>query len=478
MDKIREAEDAEMRGEMPRDLNTPQKITRPTIDVSTKDRQAQVKATGLVPGMETKGVDIRRALSRLPAFMPGTNLDEVWDDLNESQKLRAGGIERFRMELEVCLEESVLEHQIPHQLGGRLNARNLDRCRDNLLAEATLGFGHRLAPDSAALLEDFIRSTSTLISTCLKQNQIAGITSKPLYDILRDWTQKLLYQELVNRVRGMGDRGIRRIVNNIQVADGLYQQLKRTPEYSPRQALLMRLIHIHQDLGHTAYAARTSYRGSKLHRAYSARIFSDELNRYRALFNHNELETARFAIATHSASEFPLGESTVLALVRMVDHLAPFGRHRAWLHLENVPGSHPYLQKMISCIQTEDLDAYGQVKTALHQFLLEAGIDPWLSDDILFALRPFERLASILNVGPWTGQLGELELQTLPPPGGLRVSVGPNRFISDYQGLFEDQQEQLLRLFRDYAIAPTQPDHSQKLFMQKEESAYLEIGLG
>src|SRR5690606_4549527 len=104
------------------------------------------------------------------------------------------------------------------------------------------------------------------------------------YEILRDWLHKLIYQELCSRRRAMGDRGIRRICANIELADLIHARLKAKPGYSLRQALLTRVVQVHQDIGHTAYAARVSFRASKLHRAYGARIFTDEINRYRAIF--------------------------------------------------------------------------------------------------------------------------------------------------------------------------------------------------
>jgi hypothetical protein len=477
MDRIREAEDAELRGQMPRKLEGPQKITRPSVDVSTQQRHQQVKLTGLVEGAGTVGTDIRIALAKIPAFMPGVDLDTVWDTLSETQKIRAGGVERFRMELDVTLEEAAAPFISPHQLSGRLDARNLNRCRDNLLAETDESFKGVLAPDSAHLLDGFIRSTSELISRCLKQNQIAGIKVKPLYDILRDWVRKLVYQELLNRVRSMGDRGIRRIVANVELTDQIYSQLKRQPSFSPRQALLSRLICVHQDLGHTCYAARTSYRGTKMHRSYGARLFSDELNRYRALFTHDELECARYAVASHSESEFPFATNRVLALARAVDHLAPFAPYRVYMHLAKLPGARPYLDDLISYAQQGRLEDYVARKKELEGFLYEVSLPVSLCEDIMAAFRPFDKGLVVTDMGQWGADIVDLTYDAFERPGSLAVQLEAQPFAKAYQCLFDYQQSQFLNLARSHGFQNQSLQTVTEITCQKDEAGTLSLKL-
>jgi len=445
MERIREAEKAELEGEAPRKVDGPQKIVRPPMDATTTDRLDQVRTIGLIQPALHQGVDPRDDLAEMQVFLPGTNLDEAWDNLSESQKVRAGATERFRLELETALRRGAAEWTAPHQIGGRLDARNLDRLLDNLKAELA-AYRHLLADDAFAVLTTFVEQTRDLVNQCLRVNAIAGVEAPALYDILRDWVQKLVYQELVSRERAMGDRGLRRVCANVELADQAYLRLKRRQDFSPRQQLLMRLVHVHQDIGYTAYAARKSYRGTKLHRAYGARIFTDEINRYRALFTFKELEEARFAVATHSAEELPFQQARLLGLTRAVDHLAPLTPHRVYSAFEPIGGALPYLERMLVKVEARDWDGLVAERRALAGFLIEAKVPTPLRDDLLAAFRPFERLADPVDLGDLGGQVVGIDYDWQENPGALTARVALDPFAQRYQVLFDCQQDQLLRL--------------------------------
>ncbi len=444
--RLREAEEAEQKGETPRLLDGAQRVLRPTPEASSLDRKAQVRAIGLVDPAYRAAQDGLAALAQADAFKPGVDLDKIWDTLSEAEKIRAGAIERFRLEMETTLRITARPYTVPHKLGGRLDARNLKRANDNLRSEID-AYSYLLAPDSYQLLLRFVDETHRLIDVCLRQRAIQGVDVVVLYDILRDWVQKLVYQELVSRKRGMGDHGIRRIISNIDLGDQLHAQLKRLPDYSPRERLLMRLIHVHQDLGYTAYAARVSFRGGKLHRAYGARIFNDDLNRYRSLFAHTELETARVAVATHSSEELPLMQMRVVALVRAVDHLAPFGLYRVYKHLETVPHASDYLDDLVERARNAEHERFAAAHAALGQLLVEVGMAPALRDDLLAAFRPFAVGAELVDLGAWAGQVNDLKLD-LNGNGAVFAKLNPDPFALRYQLLFDAQQEQLVRLVK------------------------------
>lgn len=450
--KLREAEEAERHGRTPRAYEGPQKVARPTPNVSTQQRAQQVRTTGLVEPAYRVSADGLRAIAEQDAYLPGQNLDEIWDTLSETEKIRAGAVERFRLEMDTYLERSAMPWQLPHQMGGKLDARNLRRTEDNLNAEID-AFSYLLAPDVAALLRRFVSETRALLELCIQQNAIAGINASVMHDLLRDWLEKLIYQELVSRRRAMGDRGVRRIAANIDLAEPIYQHLQQVTSQALRQRLLMRIIHVHQDLGHTAYAARVSYRGSKLHRAYGARIFTDELNALRNLLRHKELQLCRSAVATHSSEELPLMESLVLAMVRAVDHLAPFAPHRVFKHLEGIDGVEDYLEDMSERARDGNIDAYLAAKDAFSEFLSHATeLPPVLRDDIMAALRPFERGAEWVELGRCAGQVADIAVD-VNPPGAVVAQLQPDPFAERYQGLFDVQQDQFLRLARQTDVS-------------------------
>jgi hypothetical protein len=444
--RIREAEEAELRGDTPRGLDEAQKVIRQSIDAMQSSRRQQVRTIGLVDPAARAGEDGVVALAEQEAFMPGADLDKVWDTLTEAEKVRAGATERFRLELEASLRQAAMPWEAPYKLGGRLDARALKRSAGNLRAEIE-AFHYLLAPDSRALLDRFVDETRELLDTCLKQRAVQGIEITVMHDILRDLVQKLIYQELASRRRAMGDRGIRRICGNIDLAERIYAALRRLPDFSPRERLLMRIIHVHQDLGHTAYAARTSYRGGRLHRAYGARIFTDELNRYRVLLTQAELEVARSAVATHSSDELPFDGMRLLSLVRAVDHLAPFAPHRAYKHLDGLPGAADYLDDMLERAVAGNIDGYIVAKEAFRVFLADTTLHPALRDDIWAAFRPVERFADPIDLGELAGEVGELQID-LTGHGAVLAMLAPDPFALKYQALFDTQQDQLLRLAR------------------------------
>lgn len=467
MEKIREAEKAELEGRLPRQVEGPQKVIRPAMDASTKLRQKQIATIGLIPGVYQESDDPRRDLADQPGYMPGVDLDEVWDSLSENQKIRAGSVERFRLEMETALQRASMDFEPPHVIGGRLDVRNLDRSVKNLLAEID-AFAYLLADDSKQLLHNFIASTREHIRVALRQNLMAGLEGGPLYDILRDWVHKLIYQELCSRRRAMGDRGIRRICANVELADLIYERLKAKPGYTVRQALLTRLVHVHQDIGHTAYAARVSYRGSKLHRAYGARIFTDDINRYRGMFTHAELEVARFAVATHSLEQFPFADNRVLAIVRAVDHLAPLAPHRVYGNLITLEGSERFLDDMLVAMKARDWDAFDQHKGALVDFMTEREVAPPLRDDVVSSLRAFRRMAEPVDLGALGGLVVGLDYDVSESPGALVATYQLHPWVQKYQVLFDYQQDQLMRLARETGVKAADVKQGGELIFQAE----------
>ncbi len=452
MEKIRDAEKAELRGELPRELGGAQKITRPTIDVSTETRLKQTKTTGLVDGAQALGVDGRDILAKQAPFRPGEDLDEIWDTLSEGDKIRAGGVERFRLEMESTLRRRIPAWKKPHHIGGRLDQRNLDRLVGNLVAKID-GSASLLASDSRALMVTFFKQTAWVISVCLRQKIIAGITARELSDILNDWCDKLIYQELASRERAMGDRGVRRILGNVQFSDVLYDGFARDPTCSPKERLLARLIHVHQDLGYTAYAARVSFRGGRMHRAYSARIFSDELNRYRSLFTHSELNLAMHAIATHSLPELPFAHHRVMALVRVVDHLAPFAQYRIYKHFEDHKHLNPFLEAMRDAVTLRDWEAFIHAKQRFFAELPTTFDEPILVADLMASIAPFEKMFEPVDLGPWAGEATKLGIDFTENASGIvHATIRSESFAERFQILFDVQQSQLAAVARKSGV--------------------------
>ena len=468
--RIREAEEAEMRGETPRQLDEAQKILRPAIDSTEPSRRSQVRTIGLVEPAYRATADGLAELAE-QQIMPGVNLDAVWDTLSEAEKIRAGAVERFRLEMEASLRLAAMPWNAPHLILGRLDSRTLQRCIRNLRAEIE-AYSYLLAPDSKALLQRFVDETKTVIETCMRVRAIVGVEANTMYEIVQDLVHKLIYQELTSRRRAMGDRGIRRICGNIDIAEAIYGQLRGMPGFSPRDRLLMRIIHVHQDLGHTAYAARVSYRGGKLHRAYGARVFTDELNRYRTILNQKDLQTARNAVATHSLEELPLTQSHVLALVRAVDHLAPFAPHRVYKHFEGIAGIQDYLDDLLERARAGEVERYVAAKEALADVLAQSNLSAPLRDDLWASFRAVERGAEPIELGDWAGEVCEMGID-LTPPGRLVAKLSPDPFAKRYQTLFDQQQDQVVRLARTTGISPTEMQVAPTLNLQQPGFAAL-----
>ncbi len=444
--RLREAEEAEKRGETPRGLDKAHRVLRPSLDTITPERADQAHAIGLVEPAYKDTEDGRAALAEQAAFRPGEDLDVIWDELSEGEKIRAGATERFRLEMESTLRQAMMPHALPHQITGRLDARTLRRSEDNLLAELA-SLEYLLAPDSYGLLKTFIYETREVLEVCIKHRLVAGIDAIGGYSFLRDLLHKLLYQELASRRRAMGDRGVRRICTNVALGERLLLQHKKLADWSPRSQILFRVICVHLDLGLTAYAARVSYRGTKLHRNYGARIFLDEMNRYRALLSYEEMELVRLAVGTHSSEELPFASQRLLAIVRGVDHLAPLAPHRVYKHFESLPAAVEVLDAMLEHQEARRIEAYLEEKRRLREVLGACDIAPALRDDLYAAFRPIERQAEPVDLGELAGEVSELVLD-LKGDGVLRATLTPDAFARRYQVLFDQQQDQLVNVGR------------------------------
>ncbi len=443
--RIREAEEAEVSGKTPRRIDGAQRILRPAVGTTHRERVAQMRTLGLVDPVYVSSMDGLAAIAEQQPFRPGENLDHLWDSLSEAEKIRAGATERFRLEMEASLRLASRHWEPPHQLGGRLDARNTRRGIANIRAEIA-ALDYLLAPDSLALLQRFLDETQDIINASLRQRAVQGIDAVVMHDLLRDLVHKLIYQELTSRRRAMGDHGIRRIMGNIDLAEQIAAQLKPDPTFTPRDRLLFRIVHVHQDLGHTAYAARSSYRGGKLHRAYGARIFTDEINRYRVLLGQQEIELVRAAVATHSSEELPFASARLLGIVRAVDHLAPFAPHRVSMHIESIEGVSDYLDDLLTPPRAGDMTHNVAAKESLRRLLdAQEQLTQPLRDDILAAFRAVDRGAELRELGTLAGNVTQVRYDATGA-GSVTAVVEANAFMQRHQPLFDEQQDQLVRL--------------------------------
>lgn len=450
--RLREAELAEQLGQTPRQLPEAQKIIRPSLDAATRDRVEQVRTVGLVEPVYRVTQDGLRVLAEQEPFLPGQDLDQLWDTLSEADKLRAGAVERFRLEMETHLKHAGLPCAPPHLLGGRLDARNLKRSRDNLLAQVD-AFGHLLAADAQRLLRRFIQESIELLDVSLKTRAVSGLDVVEMDGILQDWVNKLIYQELINRRRSLGERGIRRICANVDLAENLYKNWRPNGNTFLRDRLLLRLIFVHMYLGHTAYAARVSYRGSKLHRTYGLRMFVDDINRYRMLFEPQELETAKLALSEAHELSLPLENQRIVAFVQAIEHLGAYAPHRVWQQLAQLPGVEDYLEDLQTRAQKSDISRYVAAKTAFRAFLGQSSLPVVLQEDILAAMRPFEKEAPYIEL-PWVGVAQEFFVRVAQPPT-LELTIADDLFLTRFQTLFDCQQELLARVLKQQNITAT-----------------------
>ena len=383
-------------------------------------------------------------LAKQAPFRPGENLDDIWDSLSEEQKVQAGATERFRLEFEATIASALKNWQPPHQIGGRLDARALGRSQhniENLIDECQF----LLAPDSSELLERFNRENHALVDTCLKQRTLQGVPALDMHIILEDWVKKLIYLELVSRQRRQGDRGIRYVYGLIEHGEQFLKTFKAYPDFTPKEQFCLRLIQVHQNLGFTAYAARCSYRGGKLYRAYGARIFTDEINRYRQVLTHKEAELIRNAIVTQRTPEFPFQEERVLAAARLAYFLSPFNPYAVHLRIQNVTDALDYLQDMRERIENNDLSGLQAAQDAFARFLRDdANLSQPLSEDMMAAFFPYTLSQEALQNTLLNGITNDLNFAD--DHTSLTLKIGCSEYQDQYNTLFAIGQERIKEL--------------------------------
>ncbi len=439
--KIKEAEEAEIRGESPKQYGGVQKVTRPALPAENIHRVAQARTIGLVESAYQATQDVLLDLAKQAPFRPGENLDDIWDSLSEEQKVQAGATERFRLEFEATIASALKNWQPPHQIGGRLDARALGRSQHNIenLIDACQFL---LAPDSSELLERFNRENHALVDTCLKQRTLQGVPALEMHIILEDWVKKLIYLELVSRQRRQGDRGIRYTYGLIEHGEKCLKAFKAYPDFSPKELFCLRLIQVHQNLGFTAYAARSSYRGGKLYRAYGARIFTDEINRYRQVLTHNEVELIRSAIITQRTPDFPFQEERVLASTRLAYFLSPFNPHAVHLRIRDISDALDYLQDMRERIEKNDFSGLQAAQDSFARFLREdANLSLPLSEDIMAAFFPYGLSKEPLQKTLLKGTTKDLRFAD--GNTSLTLEIVTNEYQDQYDALFAIGHERI-----------------------------------
>jgi hypothetical protein len=195
---------------------------------------------------------------------------------------------------------------------------------------------------------------------------------------------------------------------------------------NPRDELWFRVFAVHRYLGLTAYGARKSYRGTKMMRAYGARIFADESNLYRRLLAPAEIGHLLYAIGSQGDLEIPWRDDRRLALTRITTFAGPLLHHRLCVHASHAN---------VEILRHGVAESWPSGKEAL---LRSLPLPDLLCADVLAALRPVDRGASLVE-GPalrWDSVGADAD--------GVTLRLVPDAARA-HGALFDDGQEHLRR---------------------------------
>ncbi|MCC6808611.1 MAG: hypothetical protein IT381_14400 [Deltaproteobacteria bacterium] len=369
------------------------------------------------------------------------HLDDIWFSLDEKQRVAAGRAERFRVELEQKLLRLAKNRQPAHVIKGQLNARLIERGKTNAKLEFSR-YEHLLAEDSAALLARFIEETSHYIDAAYRMDLIRGAPAEDLGEVQQDLVRKLIYQEMQSRLRRMGDRGIRHIMGSIDIQERIFGALAGVVEINPRDYFVGRIAQVHHDLGYTCHASQVSYQAGRMHRHYSARIFNDELNRYRKVMAPKDQQRVRDGVVLHAHLDFEPVEDWFGSAIRLADHLMPFQQHWLYPRLLEIPGGEEAAKAFFVAVKTGDREQMAPPLKALWDL-----VNRWpnmsmnMKEDLLSGVRAFDRGAFVVEMGKLAGTFSGARYE--PRDKILEIGIVPSPERLKLQHVFDCGQDQL-----------------------------------
>lgn len=298
-----------------------------------------------------------------------------------------------------------------------------------------------------------------LISKAQHEGSVAkDLKAEDIQKISADIVNKMVYQNRESLKRGVGDHGVRHIIDG-----NIAEAMKMTDEFNnanPEKQLtsLDRLkimtIHFNHDMGYTVGVVRKGFAAMGEHQNFSEKIFNSQGEMYGKLFGEKDLEQMSKTIKTHDKETTDFEKTPLESIVRLSDNMGLFHDSKLPEIFYSVPENMAVLQK-IDLARKAGQSIEGLKKKLKENVMKqgelpedEGGLNKDTVEALLNAAEDINDKAANFNLGMMAGKLDGYEMQG----SKMVVNIRESDMHKQIQGLFNLNQKQFVKALESYKI--------------------------
>ena len=296
--------------------------------------------------------------------------------------------------------------------------------------------------------EDYIN----LISKAQKEGSVAeNLKAVDIQKISEDIVNKMVYQNRESFKRGLGDHGVRHIIDgNITEAMKMVDEYnKANPEkqLNSLDRLKIMTIHFNHDMGYTVGVNRKGFESTGDHKYFSQKLFEGQEDMYGNLFGEKDLKQIGETIKTHDEAQTDFEKQPFESIVRLSDNMGLFSDSKLPEIFYSVPENMAVLQK-IDLARKSGQSIDGLKEKLKENVMKQEGFDEDTRKALINAAEEINKMAPDFNLGMLAGKLDGYEMQG----SKMIVNIRESDMHKQIQDLFELNQKQFVKALDSYGI--------------------------
>jgi hypothetical protein len=457
-------------------------LTRETKEKISKVAEMQPESAQEVrvsENIEVGAESTQEKTQESPEVHPKYSEEEArknWKTLSMEEKMAYCSPEIVAQEMSADL--NLKNNPEAKQFKGESFSENSEIINDNVrnLVEAYIGEA-KISPEYGEKIRKSTEDYVNLISQAQKEGSLAeNLKASDIQKISEDIVNKMVYQNRESFKRGLGDHGVRHIIDgNIAEAMKMVDEFnKANPEkqLNSLDRLKIMTIHFNHDMGYTVGVNRKGFESTGDHKYFSQKLFESQEEMYGKLFGKKDLEQIGETIKTHDEAQTDFEKQPFESIVRLSDNMGLFHDSKLPEIFYSVPENMAVLQK-IDLARKAGQSIDGLKNELKNNVMKQEGLDEDTRKALLNAAEEINKMAPDFNLGMLAGKLDGYEMQG----SKMVVNIRESDMHKQIQELFELNQKQFVKALDSYGIKLDKMGTSFDQYVKTDENGtkYVEL---
>lgn len=379
---------------------------------------------------------------------------ETWKSLSKKEQLDFCNPEAVAQNMRKDLQLKKSPEQKP--FSGESFLENSDVINENIrnLVEGYITEG-KIGPEYGEKIRKSTEDYVNLVVQAQKEGSVEeSLKAVDIQKISEDIANKMVYQNRESLKRGLGDHGVRHIIDgNIAEAMKMVDTYNKANPEKPMTALdrlKIMTVHFNHDMGYTVEINTKGMDTLGSHPMFSKKLLESQNELYGKLFNKYDLAQMETIIESHDKSRTDFTNNQFESIIRLSDNLGLFQDSKLPEIFYSVPENIAVLQKIDLAIKSGQpiKSLQGKLKENVQQQHKDGKLDEDTYKALLNAADEISDKAPEFNLGMMAGELEGYEMQGKK----MVVNIRESDMHQQIKEIFELNQKQFVKALDSYGI--------------------------